>query len=166
MMPYADYEKQKANARANYARNKEKRKEQMKKYREENRERCNSLTAASKRRRREYINEYERTKYHSDPQYALKKRLRRRMKLALAKGWKTGSAVRDLGCSIDFFKEYIEGLWAEGMSWDNTTEWHLDHIKPLDSFDLTDEVQFKEACHYTNIQPLWAMDNLRKGNLC
>ena len=165
-MPYADYEKQKANSRANYARNKEKRAEQMKKYREENRERCNRINSASKKRRREYINERERTKYATDPEYALKKRLRRRMKLALKRGWKTGSAVRDLGCTIDFFREYLEGLWAEGMSWDNLGEWHLDHIKPLESYDLTDEDQYREACHYTNIQPLWAIDNIRKGNLC
>lgn len=102
----------------------------------------------------------------NDPSYALPRRLRQRMRIALVKGYKTGSAVKELGCSIDFFREYLEGLWTEGMSWENMGEWHLDHIQPLDSFDLMDEAQFKEACHYTNIQPLWAADNIRKGALC
>lgn len=43
--------------------------------------------------------------------------------------------------------------------------WHIDHIKPLCSFDLKDKVQFKEACHYSNLQPLWAKDNLNKRKI-
>jgi hypothetical protein len=52
------------------------------------------------------------------------------------------------------------------MSWDNWTTdgWHIDHIKPLASFDLTDRQQLLLACHYTNLQPLWAIDNLSKGD--
>lgn len=102
----------------------------------------------------------------NDPSYALPRRLRQRMRVALVKGYKTGSAVKELGCSIDFFREYLEGLWTEGMSWDNLGEWHLDHIKPLESYDLTDEEQYSAACHYTNIQPLWAADNYAKGAIC
>ena len=49
------------------------------------------------------------------------------------------------------------------MGWHNMNEWHIDHIKPLASFDLSDEAQQKIAFHYTNQQPLWAIDNLRKG---
>ena len=54
------------------------------------------------------------------------------------------------------------------MSWNNhgfgNDKWHIDHIDPLDSFDLTDPMQLKEACHYTNLQPLWQPDNLHKSN--
>jgi desulfoferrodoxin (superoxide reductase-like protein) len=52
------------------------------------------------------------------------------------------------------------------MTWDNWTTdgWHIDHIKPLASFDLTDRKQLLEACHYTNLQPLWAKDNLIKSD--
>ena len=50
------------------------------------------------------------------------------------------------------------------MSWENHGEWHIDHIKPLQSFDLTDRQQFLEACHYANSQPMWASDNYAKGS--
>ncbi len=50
------------------------------------------------------------------------------------------------------------------MSWDNYGEWHLDHIRPLSSFDIADRAQFLIAAHYTNYQPLWAADNISKGS--
>lgn len=72
------------------------------------------------------------------------------------------SAVRDLGMSIADFREYIAARFHPGMCWENYGEWHLDHIKPLADFDLTDEAQARQACHYSNIQPLWAAENQRK----
>lgn len=91
--------------------------------------------------------------------------LRARLHRALKNNQKVGSAVRDLGCSIPEFKEHIEKQFQDGMTWENhgIHTWHLDHIKPLSSFDLTDRSQLLEAVHYTNIQPLWAKENLRKG---
>lgn len=79
---------------------------------------------------------------------------------------KSGSAIRDLGCSMEELKVYLESKFQPGMSWDNYsfTGWHIDHIIPLSSFDLTDPEQFKQACHYTNLQPLWAEDNFKKSN--
>jgi hypothetical protein len=90
--------------------------------------------------------------------------LRGRLSQAFRNGYKTGSAVRDLGCSIEEFRIYLESKFQEGMSWDNYGRdgWHMDHILPLCRFDLSDEVQLKKACHYTNLQPLWAKDNLEK----
>lgn len=91
--------------------------------------------------------------------------LRSRMCSALKRGYKSGSAVKDLGCSIQEFKEYIEKQFEPGMSWENygVWSWHLDHKLPLSSFDLTDREQFLKAAHYTNQQPLLAKDNLVKG---
>lgn len=81
-------------------------------------------------------------------------------------GAKPASALELLGCTIPEFRRYIEAKFLPGMTWDNWTTdgWHIDHIRPLASFDLTDPAHVAAACHYTNLQPLWAVDNLRKGD--
>jgi len=89
--------------------------------------------------------------------------LRNRIRNAVRNGYRAGSAVRDLGCTIPEFRIYIATKFTESMSWDNYGEWHLDHIRPLASFDLTNREQFLIACHFTNFQPLWALDNDIKG---
>ena len=76
---------------------------------------------------------------------------------------KKGSAVKLLGCSIESFKEYFATKFKEGMTWENHGKWHIDHIQPLASFNLEDEKQLMTACHYTNLQPLWAKENIQKG---
>lgn len=89
--------------------------------------------------------------------------LRTRLRDALRGGQRVGSAIRDLGCTIPEFKSYIAAKFTDGMTWNNHGAWHLDHIRPLASFNLKDRSQFLGACHYTNYQPLWAADNLAKG---
>jgi len=59
---------------------------------------------------------------------------------------------------------YLESKFLPGMSWENRNLWHLDHIRPLKTFDLSEPAQLAAACHFTNLQPLWAADNLRKGH--
>lgn len=65
------------------------------------------------------------------------------------------------------FISHIESQFFPGMSWNNwgnkPGDWHIDHIAPLCSFDLSVRSQFLEACHYSNMQPLWRHDNFRKG---
>lgn len=91
--------------------------------------------------------------------------LRSRLYKALKGNYKTGSAVRDLGCTIPELKIHLGNQFQEGMTWDLLgKEIHIDHIKPLCKFDLTDREQFLQACHYTNLQPLWAHDNLTKNS--
>lgn len=68
-----------------------------------------------------------------------------------------------LGCSYEEFRDYIENKFLEGMSWDNRSEWHLDHIKPISL--ATNEEEVIALNHYTNFQPLWASDNRKKGNI-
>jgi len=101
-----------------------------------------------------------------DVQFKLAGNLRARLNTALKKGNKSGSAVRDLGCSIAYFKQHLESQFQEGMSWKNygRSGWHIDHIIPLSSFNLTAREQLLKACHYSNMQPLWAKDNLKKSN--
>ena len=71
-----------------------------------------------------------------------------------------------IGCSILELKQYLELKFKKGMTWDNYSfyGWHVDHIKPCASFDLTDIEQQKECFHYTNLQPLWCNDNWIKGD--
>lgn len=68
-----------------------------------------------------------------------------------------------LGCDIASFLCHIEKQFAPGMSWENRHLWHLDHKKPCASFDLSDPAQVAACFHHTNYQPLWALDNIRKG---
>lgn len=110
-----------------------------------------------------YAKKYKKNKYNIDINYKLSERLRNRIYNIIKNNQKVGSAVRDLGCSIEDFKKRIEMLWLPNMSWQNYGQWHLDHIIPLSSFDLTDRSQFLLACNFRNIQPLWAKDNLKKG---
>lgn len=109
---------------------------------------------------------YRRDRRKSDVLFRIAGNLRARRGESIRKGHKRGSSIQDLGCSVDDFKQYIEKLWLPGMSWENygRSGWHLDHVIPLASFDLTDLSQVRAACHYTNYQPLWASDNIRKSN--
>jgi hypothetical protein len=81
-----------------------------------------------------------------------------------ANGKKTMRSVELLGCSIDNFRKHLESKFLEGMSWNNYGEWHIDHIIPCSLFDLTNINEQKKCFHYTNQQPLWKLDNLRKTN--
>lgn len=70
-----------------------------------------------------------------------------------------------LGCSVDALRRHLEEQFPPGMTWDNWSKygWHIDHIRPLAAFDLTDPFQLAAACHFSNLQPLWAIDNIKKG---
>ena len=101
------------------------------------------------------------------PEFRMRAYLRSRIVSAMKKRQKAGSAVRDLGCTVAELRAHLESKFQPGMTWENwgrgPGKWHIDHIRPLASFDLTDRVQFLQACHYTNLQPLWGVDNIRKG---
>ncbi len=107
---------------------------------------------------------YCRNRRKTDINYKLAYYLRNRVRAIIKKGIKTGSAVRDLGCSVEELKVYLEKQFQFGMSWDNYGKWHIDHIIPLSKFDLNNREDFLKACNYKNLQPLWAIDNLKKSN--
>ena len=108
---------------------------------------------------------YYRDRCLINPQFKLAKRLRVRLYLALKGGYKAGSAVRDLGCTIPELRRHLETQFKPGMTWGTwgPRGWHVDHIKPLAAFDLTDHEQFLRAVNFSNLQPLWASENIRKG---
>jgi|LakMenEpi03Aug12_release.lakeMendotaPanAssembly.Ray.scaffolds.fasta_scaffold30708_16 hypothetical protein len=104
-------------------------------------------------------------KYHADPSYKLKVNLRRRISFYLKSKniIKTNTTFDIIGCSPEFLKEHIEKQFTEGMSWDLLGKHiHIDHIIPLSS--AKNENELYELCRYTNLQPLWAEDNLKKSN--
>lgn len=75
---------------------------------------------------------------------------------------KSGSTFDLLGCDRNGLANHLEVQFKNEMSWDNYGEWHIDHIKPCASFDLTNPKEQSECFHYSNLQPLWALENLRK----
>lgn len=99
----------------------------------------------------------------SAERYRISRNLRSRLRSALRGRAKRGSAVRDLGCSVEELMAHIESKFHHQMTWENYGKWHIDHIRPLSSFNLSDPEQVKAACHFTNLQPLWAKDNISKG---
>jgi hypothetical protein len=119
----------------------------------------------------EYCKAYNRRRRH-DIAYRLPLNLRARFNKAIKRGFKSGSSVNDLGCSIPWFKAHIESMFyvhaftGLQMTWDNWAidGWHMDHVIPLSAFDLTNREQVLKACHYTNLQPLWADHNLSKND--
>lgn len=133
-------------------------------YRKKNAATLGTKKKAYDKLRRPIVNKKRKIRLNNDPSYRLSCNLRSRLKGAIKGNYKSGSAVRDLGCSIEELKLHLESQFKPGMSWSNYgfCGWHIDHIKPLASFDLTDRQQLLEACNYTNLQPLWAKDNFAK----
>ena len=113
------------------------------------------------------ISQRNKDRRKTDLKFKISRILRCRIANAVKGRQKYGSSISDLGCSIEYFKNYLEFHFTDGMSWNNygygMDRWNIDHIKPLSKFDLTDRKQFLEACHYTNMQPMWQIDNQRKS---
>lgn len=104
---------------------------------------------------------------YEDPIRKLVLRIRVRVYRALrwskTRVFKSNSTMGLVGITKDGLLKHIESQFLPGMNWENMGDWHLDHIKPCASFDLSDPEQQKLCFHYTNLQPLWASDNLSKG---
>ncbi len=136
-------------------------------YRKENPERVTEQNSKwyeeNKGYKLNWHSEYKKRRRKENLQERLRVNLRNRFRKALKDRAKKGSAVNELGCTIPALIKHLEGLFRPGMSWDNYGEWHIDHIRPLSGFDLSDPEQVKKACHFTNLQPLWAGENLSKG---
>ena len=133
--------------------NKEKIKEKVKEYKKANKEKI-------KKQILEYINKRRKI----DPLFKMKGNLRNRtFKAFRNKGYNKNTKTQDmLGVDWEVCKSHIEKQFTKGMTWSNHGEWHLDHIIPLASANT--EQELKKLCHYSNLQPLWAVDNLIKSD--
>ena len=159
-------------------------------YREKNREEIRKRAKERRERLRDEINVQARVYYDkkkSNPEFMRKKRikdlkaaknktlspsqkiaatLRNRINIGLKKSKKAGRTIELLGCTYSEVKLHLEKQFTEGMTWDNWGRggWHIDHIKPCSSFDLTKEKEQFKCFHHSNLQPLWESDNCAKGD--
>ena len=109
---------------------------------------------------------WSKTKYKTDLKFRIRLlttgRIRRAVKMQ--RTGKSKSTEKLVGCEFRYLIKYLESKFKTGMSWENIGEWHIDHIKPCVSFDLMKEKEQKRCFHYTNLQPLWAKENIIKGS--
>ena len=166
-----NYEKNKeerlASKRESYQKHRKKRKEEMREYYKNHKEEIKAYKEANREYSKERDREYYKKRMQDDNNYKIKRNLRSRVSRAMRGiGAKSDKTLNLLGCSVEELKSHLESQFTEGMNWDNYGHrgWHIDHIKPCASFDLTDEDQQRECFNYKNLQPLWAYDNLSKGD--
>ena len=135
-------------------------------YYNNNLEQSRMQRAAYDAAHREECNARKRTRYswrwHNDPIFRIIKNQRNRLHELVVN--KPTSFSKSVGCNSTFLRQYLESKFQPGMTWDNYGKWEIDHIRPLVSFDLEDAEQFKQACHHTNLQPLWEKDNIAKSD--
>lgn len=120
-------------------------------------------TPAQRRRRLDYQREWRKSPQARRYVMALRIRCRINMALRTTAQTKKGNTVALLGCSVPEYKSYLEKKFLPGMTWDNWGAWHIDHVKAVSRFNLATLKGQKAAFHFSNTQPLWGPDNLRKG---
>lgn len=149
-------------------------KETLKRYRETGKPREQMKKWRQTAHGKECLKQNYHKRYQNDPQFKVRSLLRNRVRAAL----KAQNTIKHqdtmglLGCSIPEFRRHIESQFDEGMSWKNhgvyknggPRRWHIDHIRPCRSFNLLDENEQKECFHFTNQQPMWALENIRKSD--
>ena len=106
---------------------------------------------------------YDKERKKVDVGYRILRNIRTRLWQALKKLKKSDSTMKLTGCTLEQLKKHIESKFKDRMSWDNYGVWHVDHIIPCAQFDFSDPEQQKICFHYTNLQPMWGEDNLKKG---
>jgi hypothetical protein len=116
----------------------------------------------------EYMKEYIQNR-KKDPQYRMRYALRSNLSSAVERiqgGVKSKRTMEYLKCSLTFFQEWFEFLFDENMSWENYgSYWHIDHIKPCASFDLSNDKDIMECYHWSNLRPCKKEDNIKKGDV-
>lgn len=139
-------------------------KEKSRKYYYDNKEKNHEKILERNRLWRQNNPNYTTEKKKIDPKFKMIKNIRRRLNRFInsSKLTKRNTTINLIGCTPDELKKYIEQKFTKEMSWENQGLWHIDHIIPLSS--AKNEEDLFKLCHYTNLQPLWAKDNLAKSN--
>ena len=151
-----------------YYQNSQKRRDYLKKYNKQHREEINKNRRIYRSSNRDEINMRDKARKKGDLQYKITRNLRERVRFVVKSQGisKRGHTMELIGCDIGFFLKYIEGKFISGMTWDNygTKGWHIDHIRPCISFDLTKVKEQRKCFNYKNLQPLWWYDNFSKNS--
>ena len=150
-----------------YKVSKESRADYYKTYRDQNKEYFNQYSNTHYHTKKELYREWNRTKYQTDLGFKLRHVTAARISQALKtyQTLKKDRTIEYLGCTMDEYTQYLEQMFTPDMNWGNYGEyWEIDHIKPIDAFDLNEEEQLYEAFKYTNTQPLKKEDNREKSN--
>ena len=146
----------------------QKQKESYLLHREEKIKNSKRWAVKNPERNRALKRDINRNRYQTDVNYRLSSNLRSRLHKLTSGLVRAGSAIRDLGCTIEEFCSYLMSRFRPGMSWANygsgPGRWNIDHEIPLAAFDLTNREQFLKACHYSNLQPMWASENFSKSD--
>jgi YesN/AraC family two-component response regulator len=151
---------------------KEQVKEWLKKYYPNNREKFIRRVTKYRLSHKKKINQHLKERRKIDIIYKLQNCLRCSIRRATKNNYKSVRTEKLIGCSVEQLKQHLESKFVKGMSWSNhgsgwngmgMKEWHIDHIKPCASFDLSKPSEQHKCFHYTNLQPLWATENLSKG---
>lgn len=152
-----------ANSRAWYARNRERVAERHRFRHKEIRQQLAEWNKKNPEKRR-VIARKAAKKQRERADVRIRQGLRHRIYMALRGNAKSARTMELIGMDLKEFKIYIQGQFRPGMAWENYGPvWHIDHVRPCASFDLTDPVQQRECFHWENLQPLFAEENLRKG---
>lgn len=148
---------------ANYQKNREKELAGMKKWAENNKDVKNAINRRWKANNQGYMNKYFRERRKHDPIFKASAYLRNRIgKFLKSRDLNKCSNLKDyLGCSGEYLVAHLECQFKPGMTWENQGDWHIDHIVPLSSASTVEEVY--KLSHYSNLQPLWATENIAKG---
>ena len=134
-----------------------------KEYRLKNKEKVREACRRSCKKRRKRINKYCRDRKRNDPSFRLRCNLKSRIYDSLKRVSKSARTMELISCTIEELWSHLESRFEPGMTRENYGKWHVDHIKPCASFDLTDPEQQRVCFHHLNLQPLWASDNISKG---
>jgi len=142
-----------------------------KEYRQRHPEKIRESLKEYQKANPEKIRQWARNRHHrgmKSPEFVIVKRMRGRLhdelRFRSRKTVKFASILDFIGCSRSELVKYIESKFKEGTSWENRTEWHVDHIRPVSSFDMLDENEQRKCFHFSNLQPLWREENLAESD--
>jgi len=162
----------KATYKRTYEKYKERKTEYHKEWSKQNRDKLNEYhkewRGKNIDKHRETKRTYQKEKRHTDPIYKLISNFRTAIYIVLKENKldKYTNYFNMVGYSTEQLKKHLEEQFTDGMNWENYGEWHIDHIKPISSFefDSSEDEQFKVCWSLDNLQPMWGIENIKKGN--